>query len=193
MKCLIAAVVVAAGVVLATACAFGIKVHVVSSTPVEVFEACRVGYVWDAFNFSIIPISVFIGCLVCGSVGCALTTLCDDGDSEDDVTDKVLTVLSLLLAIPAASVPWALLYLFVSFGAILLGWVDASDVEEQFIFYPEFYEDNFAACASAENLPVVELAVMLYKIESFALMILLLLICPCGTCYLGYACTQDPL
>ena len=64
------------------------------------------------------------------------------------------------------------------YGTIFYAWATTDASEETFLFYANFYDDDFSNCTSAKDLEVVSLAIGLYKIESSIAMISLLLVPP---------------
>ena len=169
--------------VLAVFAGYGIKFYVVTTNSFAAFEACGVQYVWDIFSFCVIGFSVMFGCDAIGG----LLTLCTGTDDEpEDEYNRELSKPELLATIGALGV---LTYSFIAFGTNMVVWVGTDAPEEALLFYPEFYEDDFSNCASGQDLVNVKLAVTLYKIESFIVMMLILLACPCCVLY-AFLCSE---
>ena len=160
MACVVLLVAILAG--------YGIKIHTLLSDPAA-FEACGVAYLRDIFFFNIIVFSVFGGCGVFAAVVGALDEL------------KVYGVASASEALARVFAIVVLTYGFLIFVATMVAWFGTDNPQEIFLFYPEFYDDDFSNCSSGQDLTNVELAVGVFKVES-SLLIASTLICSSLVC-----------
>ena len=155
--------------------AYGFKIYILASNSTA-FEACRVLYVREYSSITLIGFSAVAGCsLLTGfvsSLGCI-------EDEEDEKPEPIYEQLPLVV------VAGALAYTFIAFGVSVVAWSLTTDIKESVLFYAEFYGDDFSKCAKGQDLAAVETGVVLYKIESFLSMMLILLFCPCGICCLA--------
>ena len=160
--------------VIATCCGYGLKIYVIASGSSAAFEACGLTSVLEALFVSVIILSFMFGCGILGGLMLLANALFDKPDSYN--YNDPLTVGDILLYMLLAGV---VAYLFVAFGVSAVTWANTSQIEEILLFYPEFYVDDFSKCATGQDRVHVELAVLIFKIDSFISMLQILLACPC--------------
>ena len=140
---------------------FGLKIHVISSATEAAFAACGVSYILSAFGFSVIAIPALLAFRACEGLG-RLVYLRYANYRER--YQQRHTARDCWQALATMLAKGSLAYYTVSFGTTMVFWLGTSEIEESLLFFPEFYEDNLTGCSSAEDLPNVELDVLVYKL-----------------------------
>lgn len=158
-------------IVLAAFCSYGIKAYVLANSSIAAFEGCGVAFALEMFFFSVVAFSMLTAC----GIGFALFTCYKGADEAPTGTNQNYLRKGALLVCGLAVISYG----FVAVGSNAVAWFTTNKPEEAFLFFAEFYEDDFSNCTSGKDLEVVELAIGLYKVESFIVMVLILLACPC--------------
>lgn len=149
---------------------YAIKAHVLIYTAREVFTGCGYGGVQ--------------GYLLSGSVAAPIGFLlslvgafCDEelGRVEPKVCRVRYAVSVLLLTLG--------FYYLAVFLLTLYLWFNARDAETQLPFYSEFFVGLSSNCTSGENLHNLQLAVGVFTLENFIILLQLILCCPCICLY----------
>lgn len=153
----------------------GIKAHVLLNTASEVFRVCGYELLWLYVLASVVGAGAgFTGTLVMG--------LCADQSSaaREDLPTFCSDLANLVM------LGTLTFYWFASFVFIISLWGYGSEIEEQVLFYSDFYGSfNFGNCTSGEDLYNLRLAGGVFKAESFIITLTLILFIPCSflCCY----------